>query len=86
MSYLDDKHILKIHLAYKKFEKINAFAGIMTNEDILKDKNSRLSVQLYVNEEQIEEDNLGKLLSNWERSSDDLKKSMDTLFSFLSSG
>jgi type I restriction enzyme M protein len=84
MSYLDDTHIQKIHLSYKEFNKINAFTEIMTNKDILKDKNARLSVQLYVKEEQSEEDNFGVLLSNWGKKSDDLKKSMNTLFNSLS--
>ena len=86
MSYLDDKHIQKIHLVYKEFKRIEAFTEIITNEEILGDKNVRLSVQLYVKEAQTKEDDFGELLFHWEKNSDSLKKSMTNLFNTFSDG
>lgn len=84
MSYLDDEHIQRIHHAYKRFQSEEGFAAIVDNEEILQDKNARLSVQLYVKEEQVEEENFDEILSRWEASCGDLKNSMNELFHILS--
>ncbi len=48
MSYLDDGHIQRIYEAYESYTSKPDFSLLVQNEDILKDKNARLSVELYV--------------------------------------
>lgn len=86
MSYLDELHIQKVHNAFTDYKKIESFTSIIDNSEIIKDKNARLSVQLYVKEEQKTNGNFGKILSDWETSSKDLKLSMDELFKTLING
>ncbi|MDM8549894.1 class I SAM-dependent DNA methyltransferase [Desulfobacterales bacterium HSG2] len=83
MSYLDEKHIQRIHSAYKEFQSEEGFTAIVDNKEIIKDKNARLSVQLYVKDGQIKEESFNEILSRWEASSNDLKNSMKELFNTL---
>lgn len=83
MSYLDTHHIEKIHGAYLKFKEEKAFSIITNNELILKDKNARLNVQLYVKEEVKTQESFEIVLNTWEASSKVLKKSMNNLFKTL---
>jgi len=84
ISYLDPHHISRIHNTYLNYENEKNFAAIVDKDEILKDKNMRLSVQLFVKEDAIIEEDFDVLLSNWKQSSKTLKKSMDTLFKTLS--
>jgi type I restriction enzyme M protein len=86
MSYLDPKHIERIHNAYLNFKDEDTFTAVVDNEEILKDKNIRLSVQLFVKEDKIEEEDFDVLLEDWEQSSVALKSSMDELFKTLANG
>ena len=73
MSYLDPHHIDKIHKAYLNFENENTFSAIVDNEEILKDANARLSVQLFVKQVSKEEESFDVLLVQWEQGSQQLK-------------
>ena len=86
MSYLDPKHIERIHNAYLAFENEDTFTAVADKEDILKDLNARLSVQLFVKQDAVEEENFDVLLNDWEESSKNLKNSMNELFKTLSNG
>jgi type I restriction enzyme M protein len=86
MSYLDPKHIERIHNAYLAFEDEDTFTAVADKEDILKDLNARLSVQLFVKQDAVEEENFDLLLNDWEESSKNLKNSMNELFKTLSNG
>ena len=86
MSYLDPQHIERIHTAYLNFENEDTFTAVVDKEEILKDKNARLSVQLFVKEDKIEEESFDVLLEEWEQSSNALRNSMDELFRTLANG
>tara|TARA_R110001592_G_scaffold237306_11_gene496382 strand:+ start:47696 stop:48550 length:855 start_codon:yes stop_codon:yes gene_type:complete len=86
MSYLDPKHIQRIHNAYLNFKDEDTFTAVVDKEEILKDKNARLSVQLFVKEDKIEEEAFDVLFEDWEQSSVALKSSMDELFKTLANG
>ena len=86
MSYLDPEHIQRIHNAYLNFKDEETFTAVVDKEEILKDKNARLSVQLFVKEDKIEEEAFDVLLEDWEQSSVALKSSMDELFKTLANG
>ena len=84
ISYLDEKHIQKIHGAYMSFENSERFSMVVPFEDILKDKHARLSVQLYVNSGGVDkEDKFEEILTNWEESSKELRNSMAELLNVL---
>ena len=86
MSYLDPNHIDRIHKAYLNFKSEKTFSAIVKNEKILEDKNTRLSVQLFVGEDKIVQESFDLLLNDWEQSSTSLKKSMNELFKTLANG
>lgn len=86
MSYLDPKHIERIHNAYLAFEDEDTFTAVVDKEDILKDKNARISVQLFVKQDAVEEEDFDVLLNDWEQSSRNLKNSMNQLFKTLANG
>ena len=86
ISYLDPHHIERIHNAYLSFKSEKTFSAIVKNEKILEDKNSRLSVQLFVGEDKIVEESFELLFNDWEQSSISLKKSMNELFKTLANG
>ena len=80
MSYLDKKHIDRIHNAYLNFKDEDGFTKVVTNDIITADKNARLNVQLYVDEIAIKTDSFSSLLDNWNENSKNLKDSMESLF------
>ena len=86
ISYLDPQHIERIHNAYLDFKSEKAFSKIVSNEEILEDKNARLSVQLYVSENKIENAVFDDVLNDWKQSSLALKDSMNELFKTLANG
>jgi type I restriction enzyme M protein len=86
MSYLDPQHIDRIHKAYLTFANEDNFTAIIDNEEILKDKNARLSVQLFVKADKIKEESFDVLLEEWEQGSKTLRNSMDELFKTLANG
>ena len=86
ISYLDPQHIERIHNVYLTFENEDTFTAVVNNDEILKDNNTRLSVQLFVKQNKIEAEEFDVLLENWEQSSDSLKNSMNELFKTLANG
>jgi type I restriction enzyme M protein len=84
ISYLDPHHIERIYNAYLDFENKAGFSTVINKKEILKDKNARLSVQLFVNENiKKKEDNFNVSLEEWEQSSKSLQDSMKDLFKNL---
>ena len=79
MSYLDPHHIERIHNAYLNYSNEKGFSTIIDKKEILKDKNARLSVQLFVNEKKREKENFNQLLNNWEQSTKSLKSSIEKI-------
>ncbi len=86
ISYLDPHHIKRIHNAYLTFKNEDTFTAVIENDEILKDNNTRLSVQLFVKQDKIEEEEFDVLLDEWEQSSKSLKNSMNELFKTLTNG
>ena len=86
ISYLDPHHIERIHNAYLTFENEDTFTAVVDNDEILRDHNARLSVQLFVKQDKIEEEAFDVLLGQWEQSAESLKNSMNELFKTLANG
>ena len=86
ISYLDPHHIERIHNAYLNFKNEDTFTAVVDKENILKDKNIRLSVQLFVKEDEIVEEDFDVLLNRWEQNSKELDDSMNELFKTLANG
>jgi len=83
ISYLLPKHIEKIHQAYLKFNAEDGFTYIAENSEIY-EKDNNLSIPLYV--KSIHHAKLidpSTAYSEWVRSIDDLKRSMNKLFNDL---
>lgn len=80
MSYLQPQHIEKILHAYKSYQLEDGFTAIASNDEIVKDANARLSVQLFVKGADRAESCFKTTLSQWEQSSLELKQSMNNLF------
>jgi type I restriction enzyme M protein len=79
ISYLDNKHIVRIHSSYKIFEAEDGFSKIVNNEDIIKDKNARLSVQLFVKKSEKIEEDFEEVLSNLCEISKELSMSFNSI-------
>jgi type I restriction enzyme M protein len=86
ISYLDPHHIERIHNSYIHFKSESTFSSVVENKKILEDKNSRLSVQLFVNEVKIVKESFDLLMNDWEQSATSLKKSMSELLKNLENG
>ena len=86
ISYLDPHHIERIHNAYLNFKNEDTFTAVVDKENILKDKNIRLSVQLFVKEDEIVEEDFDVLLNRWEQNGKELDDSMNELFKILANG
>ena len=86
MSYLDPHHIARIHKAYLTFENEETFTTVVPIDEILDDNNARLSVQLFVKQNKIEEEAFDVLHEQWEQSAESLKNSMNVLFKTLTNG
>jgi len=84
MSYLDTQHISKILKVYQKFESIPGFSEVIDKRKVLEDKIARLSVQFFVQKNTADTTNdFDKVLTRWEDSSEELRKSMGELFKTL---
>ncbi len=83
ISYLMPEHIIKIHNTYLNFNTEEGFSYVASLEEIIK-KEASLNIPLYVtgaNDETILEPKIA--YDKWEKSSEDLKKSMKQLFEIL---
>jgi len=76
ISYLDLKHIEKIYNSYLNYKNERYFASVTDIKNILKDKNARLSVQLFVKEDTTNQETIDESLQEWNSSNEILKKLM----------
>jgi len=84
MSYLDAQHISKIIKAYQKFESTPGFSEVIDKNKVLEDKIARLSVQFFVQRNTEDKSNdFDEILTSWQNSSVELKKSISELFKTL---
>jgi type I restriction enzyme M protein len=83
MSYLDPNHIERIHNAYLQFKDEDEFSKVVDLDKILEDTHARLSVQLFVKNETVTEDNFSEAYKDWLKRSNDLVTSMNELFKVL---
>ena len=76
-SFLEPKHIKKIVEAYEKFDFIDGFATVETNENLLKN-NSSLSVHFYVKHNTAsgdeENDSIDTIIEDWKDTSEKINK------------
>ena len=79
-AYLTNEHINKLYQAFVDFTDIPHYAKVATTEEILA-LNGNMNINFYV-----KKDNSGnnisfsEVFSNWQKASNELKKSMQTLF------
>lgn len=83
MSYLDSEHITKIYQAYKNYVLEPGFAVAIDNDEITKDKNSRLSVQLYVHNDVIKERDFSQIHNEWQSNIQAKQKSIENIIETL---
>lgn len=84
-SYLEERHIEKIVAAYRAYEDVEGFAQVVTNELVLANDAS-LKIDYYVqNKIHIYgiQASLPIVLAEWQQSSQELRTSMDNLFTLL---
>jgi len=89
-SFLTDDHIQRIVTVYQAFSDEDGFARVVNNDEI-REKNSNLSIPLYVRADNGKSDgdgeaeaiDLQQAIANWQKSSVALRKSMDGLISML---
>jgi len=92
-SFLTDEHITRISEAYRKFEDIDGFTKVVSNDEI-RAKVNNLSIPLYVKTEEAirvaedgvdyQADSLKDAIDRWQKSSKLLRTSMETLFHSIS--
>lgn len=81
ISFLEKKHIDKIHQTYVNFKPIEGYAVIVEKADVLERKASLNIAQYVSNVENVtDQRTLKETISNWEKASDNLKSSMNALF------
>ncbi len=85
IAFLEEKHIQKIYQAYQQFTDLPGLARVVDIEEVLENK-GKLALNLYVMPE-AEGDNdsleFEEIFTQWQSSSQALKKSMDELFQLL---
>ena len=85
-SFLKDEHIQKIYKAYKEYKDIEDFTKVVSIDDIKKN-DSNLSINLYVRPKsersEVEDLPLEEVISDWLKSSKELKESVNDLFKIL---
>lgn len=84
IAFLEGSHINRIYNSYKAYKDENGFCKVVSIDDVL-ENNASLNMALYVSnvdtsEKQI---SLDDALSNWTKSSEHLKASMEQLFKEL---
>lgn len=71
ISMLEEKHIQKIFTAYKKYEDVEGFARVVSNEDILAN-NATLNISQYVSKLAVQDNtskrDLSEMLEDWSSS------------------
>ena len=84
ISYLEERHISKIHKAYKDYADVHGFCKVVDIEEILSN-HANLNMPLYVSnvdQNKVTVD-IDEVLEQWEQSSRQLKSSMNSLFEIL---
>lgn len=80
ISYLEEQHIQKIYDAYKSFTEIEGLSKISTMDEV-KINNYKLALNLYMRQTNgSDSGDFNELLQSWEKSSNELKKSMSEIF------
>lgn len=85
IGYLDQTHIDKIFSAYSKFESEDNFAVLVDKQEVL-DKNANMAINLYIRPDSlVNEENtcFPTAYRDWQKSSKNLKLSMEKLFEEL---
>jgi type I restriction enzyme M protein len=84
IAYLDKKHIDRIYSSYTNFKDEEGFSKVVTIERILENKGS-LNIAQFISNVNTSEDvfSLDETIDNWEKTSMQLKKSMNELFQIL---
>ncbi len=85
ISYLEDKHILKIFNTYKDYKEIEGFSRVVELGEI-KENNWKLSLNLYTineREDSNSEKDFSKIYTNWQSNKENMDTSMKELFSIL---
>lgn len=85
MGFLKEDHIEKIFEAYDDFEDKEDFAALVDVDKVLENR-ANMALNLYVRPDSLINDdakNFGKVLSVWEKSSEELNSSMNELFETL---
>ena len=80
LAYLTTEHINKLYQAYKDFTDIPHYSTVATNEEILA-LDGNMNINFYVKKDNSDSDIcFSTALSDWQKSGDDLKVSMNKLF------
>lgn len=80
LAYLTTEHINKLYQAYKDFTDIPHYSTVATNEEILA-LDGNMNINFYVKKDNSDSDIcFSTALSDWQKSGDDLKASMNRLF------
>jgi type I restriction enzyme M protein len=85
VAFLDDVHIQSIFTAYKKFNDVKELARVVGIKEVM-ENNGKLAINLYVRKETKNNESMNdfsEVLEQWERSSEQLKNSMEVLFETL---
>lgn len=88
-SFLEEAHIQKILQAYRDFADINGFARVVSREE-MRARGANLSIPLYVRpygksngRDAQEEQVLDEVIATWQKSSLELRSTMNGLFTLL---
>ncbi|TVR19320.1 MAG: SAM-dependent DNA methyltransferase [Anaerolineaceae bacterium] len=84
-SYLTDAHMERITGAYHAFTDVEGFARVVTIEQALA-QDANLNIPLYVRQQNgnnSTEQSLPQVIAEWQKSSAELRRSMDALFDTL---
>jgi type I restriction enzyme M protein len=85
-AWLEAQHIIKISDVYWKFKDADDFAKVMSKEDVLKEYNGNLSMQLYVKRNIREEEHeLENLISSIKNNNKQINDSVENLIATLKS-
>jgi type I restriction enzyme M protein len=83
LAYLTDEHIDRFYNAFKEFKNIPNYAKVATIEEILS-HDGNMNINFYVKREKSTDDlSFGESYRNWEKSGEELSKSMNSLFEVL---
>ena len=83
LAYLNDEHISKIYNAYKEYKNIPHFAKVATIDEILS-HDGNMNINFYVKKQKSTNDlSFEDAYKNWEKSGEELTKSMKSLFEAL---